>query len=97
MVVSEIKLYEILKLRLGEKEAEALVEFVEAKIKESDEENLKVLATKEDMAKIKEDMAKIEGRLETKIVETKADLMKWMFIFWASQLLAIFSFIKFLK
>lgn len=32
MVVSEIKLYEILKLKLGKKEAEALVEFVESKI-----------------------------------------------------------------
>jgi hypothetical protein len=62
------------------------------------------LATKEDIAKLalgtKEDLAKYAlatkedlGKLDTKISETKSELMKWMFIFWASQLIAIFSFI----
>ena len=52
MIVSDIKLYEILRLKLGEKEVETLVEFVDSKLKEREEENLKILATKEDLAKL---------------------------------------------
>jgi hypothetical protein len=62
------------------------------------------LATKEDIAKLalatKEEIAKLAfatkeeiARLDTKISETKSELMRWMFIFWASQLVATFSFI----
>jgi hypothetical protein len=86
MVVSEIKLYEILKLKLGDKEAEALVEFVESKLKDNDERNLQILATKDDIRK-----------LDVKIAETRADLIKWMFIFWATQLVAMFTFLKFFR
>ena len=71
MIVSEIKLYEILKLKLGEKEAEALVEFVDSKLKESNETNLKINATKEDLARV-------EGRLESNIANAKVDIIKWM-------------------
>ena len=80
MVVSEIKLYEILRIKLGEKEAEALVDFVDTKLKERDEENAKVLATKADVA------------------EAKADLIKWMFIFWIGQVAAMLAIVlMFLK
>jgi hypothetical protein len=62
------------------------------------------LATKEDIAKLalatKEDLAKHAlatkddlAKLDSKIGETKSELMKWMFIYWTSQLIAIFSFI----
>ncbi len=62
------------------------------------------LATKEEIAKLalatKEEIAKLAfatkeeiARLDTKISETKSELMRWMFIFWASQLVATFSFI----
>jgi hypothetical protein len=74
IVVSEIKLYEILKLKLGDKEVEALVEFVESKLRENNEKNLQILATKDDIR-----------RLDIKIAETRADLIKWMFIFWMGQ------------
>ena len=40
-----------------------------------------VLATREDIANV-----------NVKIAEVKAELIKWMFIFWASQLIAIFTF-----
>jgi hypothetical protein len=85
VVVSEIKLYEILKLKLGEKEAEALVEYVDAKLKESGEENSKVLATKEDLAKM-------QSHLESKI----NDQLKWLIVMWISQLAAIATIIKLL-
>lgn len=82
MFVSEIKLYELLKAKLGTEEAEAFVEILGKKVDEKFDDAKQVLANKEDIAKL-------EGRLETKIAESKADMIKWMFIFWIGQLAAI--------
>ena len=35
------------------------------------------------MLATKEDIARIEGKLETKIAEAKADLLKWMIVLFA--------------
>lgn len=82
MIVSEIKLYELLKAKLGEKEAEALVHVLEKKVDDKFDESKQIIATKEDLARV-------EGRLETKIAETKVDLIKWMVGFWLAQMAAI--------
>jgi len=75
IVTSELQLFQIIKQKLGDTEAEALVTFVDAKIKDANEQNLKVVATKEDIANLR-------AELKTDIAETKADIIKWMFIFW---------------
>jgi hypothetical protein len=95
MIVSEIKLFELLKAKIGEKEAEAFVEILETKVDHKFEEAKETLATKGDIGNVREEMATLRGSLEVKIAESKADLIKWMFIFWASQLVAIFTFLKF--
>ena len=74
IATTDIQLFQILKEKSGEKEAEALVGFVDFKIKESNDINLKNLSTKEDIVKL-------EGRMEKLNAETKADMIKWMFIF----------------
>jgi hypothetical protein len=79
MIVAEIKLFELLKAKIGEKEAEAFVEILETKVDRKFDESKATLATKEDLANL------------------RAEMIKWMFIFWASQLLAIFTFLKFFK
>jgi hypothetical protein len=59
--INQIKLFQILKEKLGDKEAEALVTFVEAKVKAESEQNLKALgslASKEDLLKTKVDLIK---------------------------------------
>lgn len=97
-----------------------MVGFVDSKLKENNEANLKVLATREDIAKLtastKEDIAKSTAstkeditkltvstkedtaRLELKISESKADMIKWMFIFWTGSILTtlggLFAFLK---
>ena len=76
--ISTIQLFQILKEKLGDKEAEALVSFVDAKLKENNENNLKILATKEDFAK-----------LDTKISEVKVEILKWVFSFFVALMLAI--------
>ena len=86
-----IQLFQILKQKIGEQEAEALVSFVDSKIRENNEANLKTLATKEDIAKL-------DGKLEKLIAETKAEMIKWMFIFWTGSILTtlggMFAFLK---
>jgi hypothetical protein len=78
MIVSEIKLYELLKAKLGEKEAEAFVHILEQKVDDKFKDAKKILATKEDIA-----------RLDIKIANTKVDLIKWMVGFWVAQMAAI--------
>jgi hypothetical protein len=78
MIVSEIKLYELLKAKLGEKEAEAFVHILEKKVDDKFEDAKQTLATKEDIR-----------RLDLKIAETKVDLIKWMVGFWIAQMAAI--------
>ena len=77
MIVSEIKLFELLKARIGEKEAEAFVQILENKVDKKFEEAKSVLATKEDIA------------------NSKADMIKWMFIFWIGQMAVTITVVKF--
>ena len=99
-MVAAIELFEALKTRFGENEAKVIVKEIEkidtavdAKInkKFDDAQALfknDISSLKEYLDKIfatKEDLAKTEGRLDIKIAETKAELIKWMFIFWMGQ------------
>ena len=56
MHVAEIELYEILKTKLGEKEAKTLVEYIEAKVDKKLDEKQNILATKVDLANMKADI-----------------------------------------
>ncbi len=76
MQVAEIELYEILKGKLGEKEAKILVEYIEAKVEKKLEGKQDILATKVDLANV------------------KADIIKWMFIFWVGQIGAIIAILQ---
>jgi hypothetical protein len=91
MTMTDIQLFQILKQKLGEKEAEALVSFEDAKLKENNEQNLNVVATKQDVTNIKEDISKVE----IKLAETKSEIIKWMFIFWVGQLASFIAIAKF--
>lgn len=90
MQVAEIELYEILKEKVGEKEAKTLVEYIDAKIEKKLEEKKDVLATKQDIANLKEDILNLEVKLE----KTRADLIKWMFLFWIGQLASLLAILQ---
>lgn len=81
--ITDIQLFNALKKKLGEQEAEQLVGFVKTQIHQDIQEQLPYIATKEDIAK-----------LETKIAETQSRLILWPFVFWVTQLGAIFAFLK---
>ena len=67
ITTTDIQLFQILRQKLGEQEAEALVSFVDGKIKDNNEVNLKVLATKEDISLLKLDISNL-----------KSEILKWM-------------------
>ena len=48
---TDIQLYELLRQKLGEREAETLVNLIDSKLKDNNEINLRIVATKEDLAK----------------------------------------------
>jgi hypothetical protein len=76
------KLYDLISVKLGKETAENLTTFIENKIKSEVDSKASNLATKEDVAKLSGENAGY-----------KAELLKWMFVFWASQLVAMFGFV----
>ena len=73
LLITDIELYELLKAKLGEKEAKSLVEYVETRIDRKLDDKKDVLATKIDLANL------------------KADIIKWMFLFWIGQLASLIA------
>ena len=59
--------------------------FVDFELKENNENNLKILATKADIVNVKEDIA----RLDVKISDVKSDIIRWVFAFFIASMLAI--------
>ena len=105
MQVAEIELYEILKPKIGEKEARTLVEYIETKVDRKLEEKKEVLATKQDIADLKmatkQDIADLKmatkqdiANLEIKLEKTRADIIKWMFLFWIGQLASLIAILE---
>ena len=101
--ITDIRLFNLVKTKFGEKEAE---EFV-ALLKEEIEETVVAkheFATK-DIANLRNDLVnyfasrefvekKISG-VETKISDAKFQIILWAFVFWVTQLGAMFTFLKF--
>ncbi len=58
MTVTDIELYELLKSKMGEREAQSLVEYVKSSVKAEYEAKKDTLATKEDLANVKADLIK---------------------------------------
>jgi len=81
MTVTTIDIYNVLKGKLGEAEAKVFVEFVEEKVKDQLNQEMNTFATKKDISDLKEEL----GKLSVKIEKVRADLIKWMFIFWVGQ------------
>ena len=85
MIVSEITLFNTLKEKFGDQTAQTVVEGKKSAVKEEFENKKDTLAAKQDLANV-----------ETKIAETKAELIKWMFIFWIGQIASFIAVAKFI-
>ena len=87
MRVAEIELYEILKPKIGEKEARTLVEYISTKVDRKLEEKKDVLANKEDVANLR-------AATKEDIANLRADIIKWMFFFWIGQLASLLAILQ---
>jgi hypothetical protein len=65
-------------------------------------ENITALSTAQQEQKLaekgiatKEDLASVRNELKVEIANTKAEMIKWMFIFWVGQLAAMFGLLYF--
>jgi len=68
------RLYQLLSEKLGNDTTEAMFKYIDNKTERSVEANIKSLATKDDLAKVKYDLSKEIG-----------NSVKWMFVFWIGQ------------
>lgn len=99
---SAVRVYEALKSHLGEEDARLFIEYIEDTTREARGElatkaDLAELraATKADLAALRADLEKQLASLKTEIAEVKADLIKWMFLFWIGQVAVLFGLMKF--
>ncbi|MEP7169530.1 MAG: hypothetical protein ABI855_09200 [Bacteroidota bacterium] len=86
MIVSEITLFNTLRAKLGEQDAQTIVEGIKQEVKNEFDYRKENYASKEDISK-----------LDVKISDTKAELIKWMFIFWVGQLASMIAIIKLIR
>jgi hypothetical protein len=73
------RLYTLLSDRLGSDVAEAIVKYIDNKTERSVEAATQIMASKEDLSRH-------IGEVQKEIIESKADTIKWMFIFWVGQI-----------
>jgi DNA polymerase III delta prime subunit len=74
------RLYQLLSNKLGSDTAEAMFKYIDNKTERSVEATIKTLATKDDLANVRKEAS-----------ENKADIIKWMFVFWVGQLGAMLA------
>ncbi|MFD0751238.1 hypothetical protein ACFQZS_13890 [Mucilaginibacter calamicampi] len=76
------RLYQLLSDKLGNDTAEAMFKYIDNKTERSVETTIKSLATKDDIGQLRKEMG-----------DNKAEMIKWMFIFWAGQFTATIAVI----
>jgi hypothetical protein len=85
MSISQIELYDLLKSKLGDREARALVQFVSENVSEKMQEQKSILASKEDIK-----------ALEVRIESGFKDQLKWLIVLMFGFSSLILALIKFL-
>ncbi len=102
MKALELKVYEILKNRFSEEEAEIFIEYFEEKSSEKIEDKKDVFLTKQDkvelIEKMNSDKVALLGKMNADKIELlgkmnkdKIALIKWMFGFWITIILFLFA------
>lgn len=90
--ISDIQLFNLLKPKLGEKEAEQLVNFVKAEAEAIAKKQYEY--TSKDIQSLKDDLHQnfpTKEDLVREISNSKVDMIKWMFGFWVTLVLLILA------
>jgi hypothetical protein len=82
LTITITKLYDLVSVKLGKETAENLTTFIEEKIKCEVDTKTSILATKEDVAR---EIGVTNAKIET----SKAELLRWIFVFWIGQMAAM--------
>ena len=89
--MSTVKILSILEAASIEPpKARAIAESLEVAFREQEEDLTKRLMTKQDGAELK-------AELSTKIADSKAEMIKWMFLFWIGQMATTAALITLLQ
>ena len=89
MALSTFELYEILRDRLGDKEAQTLAHYVEDKVNEKWSEAKSELATKADVTLSGTELKVEMNNLKAEFHRTQANHLKWVIGLWIANMLAI--------
>jgi len=84
-----------LRERLGHEATVGLLELVESERSEREERMLSVAAERFER-RLAQELAELRVALVREIHETRSELMRWSFIFWATQVSAFAAFVMFL-
>lgn len=95
-MIAEVKLFEILKAKIGIQEAEAFIEIMDAKIDEAKKTMKEDFAKKEDMYGVKAELVRLEGLIVSSTAKCKSELIMWMVSTAIGLLAAMTTIMKFL-
>ena len=97
--ISDIKLYNLVKAKFGEKEAEQFVSLVKDEINNTIEKRQEIIT--HDIATLRDELYKnfaLKSEIKADIAESKAEIIKWMFVFvFSSTILTIVSILAIVK
>jgi hypothetical protein len=77
--------------------ARAIAESLEVAFREQEDDLTKRLMTNEDGAKIRAEIKTSIAELRTEMANFKAEIIKWMFLFWIGQMAATAAIVKLLQ
>ena len=96
--MSTVKILSILEAASIESpKARAIAESLEMAFREQEDDLTKRLMTNEDGAKIRAEIKTSIAELRTEIANFKAEIIKWMFLFWIGQMAATVAIVKLLQ
>lgn len=104
--ISDLQLFNLLKPKLGEKEAEQFVLFVRDEVVKTVGEKQQIVTKDIDILRgemnifreeVRNEFTKVATKdfVESKIADAKFQIILWVFVFWVTQLGATFAFLKF--
>jgi hypothetical protein len=96
--MSTVKILSILEAASIElPKARAIAESLGMAFREQEDDLTKRLMTNEDGAKIRAEIKTSIAELRTEIANFKAEIIKWMFLFWIGQMAATAAIVKLLQ
>jgi|SRR5690242_3305772 hypothetical protein len=103
--ISDTDLKNFLSRRLGDKEADEIMGYINAEIEQqvsykTDEAKKEIAQWRDDMKNTistKEDYAKFEKKLIRRVSRAEGTLILWSFVFWITLIIAMFIVFKIMK